>query len=251
MKKVVHPDYVRLEPQFLEIVKGNYTPDVVFCNNRNVVEKVTVAGEEFVVKRYKLTTLFNRFVYRLFRKSKARRAYEYAGKLLKCGIDTPFPVAYFEEYKYGLFRRGYFISKYVPYKLLKDVYDEPEDVRIAILHHFVDFMRSVHEKGVMPMDMNAGNVFYYYSQEEGRFKFSLTDINRMRFGVKPNFIDMAFSFEQCFIELERLFQIINIYSGRTGVNPWEMMYHVMRFRVKRHKRNILKKDMAARIGKKK
>ena len=113
MKKVINAEYASMTSEFLEVVKGNYTPDVVFCNKRNVVEKVTIAGEVFVVKRYKRPILINRIIYCFFRKSKARRAYEYAVELLKRGVDTPYPVAYFEQYKNGLFDCGIFISKYV------------------------------------------------------------------------------------------------------------------------------------------
>ena len=92
MKKVINPEYASMTSEFLEVVKGNYTPDVVFCNKRNVVEKVTVAGEEFVVKRYKRPILINRIIYCFFRKSKARRAYEYAVELLPLRQELGVPI---------------------------------------------------------------------------------------------------------------------------------------------------------------
>ena len=224
--------------EFLEVVKGNYTPDVVFCNKRNVVEKVTVAGEEFVVKRYKRPILINRIIYCFFRKSKARRAYEYAVELLKRGVDTPHPVAYFEQYKNGLFDCGIFISKYVPYYLLENIYEDsvPADEREKILNGFVDFMMSAYEKGIKPMDMNGGNVFYHKDEATGEYGFALTDINRMEFDKNPGFYDMVFAFEQCFAELEKVTDLARIYADRIGLPTMVVLYYILRNRMKRVKK---------------
>lgn len=245
MKKIIHPEYLRLEPEFEKILNGDYTPDIVFCNKRNVVEKVTVAGEEFVVKRYKQPPLVNRVAYCLFRKSKARRAYEYAIKLLNCGVDTPFPVACFEFYSNGLFDNGVFISKYVPYSLLENVYEESPSVeeREKILDGFVDFMLSVHKKGIMPMDMNGGNIFYHKDEETGRYMYALTDINRMKFGVSLGLVDMAFSFEQCFTDLDRLMDLARIYADKIEQHIIVVLYYILFFRMRRAERTRLKKKI--------
>ncbi len=246
MKKIIHPEYVRLESSFEKIIAGDYTPDIVFCNKRNVVEKVTIAGEEFVVKRYKQPPLINRIAYCLFRKSKARRAYEYAIELLERGVDTPFPVAYYESYKKGLFDYGVFISKYVPYQLFENVYDEsvPADERAAILEGFVDFMLSVHKKGIKPMDMNGGNIFYHKGEESGEYRYALTDINRMQFDVSPGFHEMVFSFEQCFAELDKLLDLARIYGRKVGIDTMVVLYYILSNRMKRVKRIHLRMRMA-------
>ena len=247
MKKVINPQYLSMESELIEVLKGNYTPDLVFCKKRNVVEKVTVAGEEFVVKRYKRPLLINRIVYTFFRKSKACRAYEFAMKLLEAGIDTPFPGAYAESGDGGLFCTGVFISKYVPYKLLEDVYDDSIscEERSKILNDFIDFLMSVHAKGIIPKDMNGSNIFYYKNEASGQYNFALTDINRMVFNAKPTPKDMAFSFEQCFSELEKLIDLSSIYSAKIGTIPMGVLYQVLSFRFKRIKqvkfRNKFKK----------
>lgn len=248
LKKIVHPDYTRLESSFEKIIKGDYTPDIVFCNKRNVVEKVTIANEEFVVKRYKRPPLINKIAYCLFRKSKARRAYEYAIELLERGVDTPFPVAYFEFYKNGLFDYGVFISKYVPYRLFENVYDEsvPAVERAAILDGFVDFMMYVHKKGIKPMDMNGGNIFYHKDEKSGLYRYALTDINRMQFDVSPGFYDMVFSFEQCFAELDRLSDLARIYGKKVGIDAMVVLYYILSNRMKRVKRIHLRMRMSNR-----
>ena len=255
MKTVINPLYSHLEQQLLEIVNGNYTPDIVYCNKRNKVEKVTIAGEEFVVKSFKRAPFVNRFVYRFFRKSKARRAYEYALQLLDRGIDTPFPVAYFEIYSNGLFERGVFISKFVPYSLLDNLYSEvdSDSERQVVISCFIDFLCDMHKKGVVSMDMNAANLFYHKDEATGRYNFALTDINRMVFGVKPAPADVYLSLEQCFYPIERLCNLVRLYCEKRGadVDEFEIMYSVLAVRVKRRRRFFLKRKMERFLGIKK
>lgn len=243
MKTVIHPKYATLATAFTEVVNGNYTPDVVFCNKRNVVEKVTIEGKEFVVKRFKRPIFLNRIAYRFFRKSKARRAYEYAVRLRECDVDTPFPAAYFEFYKNGLFDRGIFISEYVPHKLLYRVYDQSvsETERRAVLDGFVDFMLTLHGKGIVPMDVNAGNIFYYKDARDGSYKFALTDINRMKFETTAGHHDMIFSFEQCFWEPEKMLDLAHAYNRRAGASVFETLHQILHHRIKRVRKAKYKK----------
>ena len=232
----------------MEVLNGNYTPDVVYCNRRNVVEKVTIGGVPFVVKRYKRPIFVNKVVYSFFRKSKCRRAYEYALRLLQNGVETPFPAAYFECYKNGLFDYGVFISEYVPYKLFESVYDATvtETERQEIIHAFVSFLVSVHKKGILPMDLNAGNVFYYKDADSGCYKFALTDINRMKFAASPTIRDVALSLEQCFIEIDRLMDLAHAYSNITGTSMVNILHHILCCRIKRERKWAAKSKIRKR-----
>lgn len=252
MKKVINPQYQHLESRLVEVANGNYTPEFVYCNRRNVVERVSIDGELFVVKSYKKPPLINMIAYRFFRKSKARRAYEYALQLLDCGFETPLPVAYFEKFDKGLFKQGVFIAKYEPHKLLESIFDGSvsADERKVILSDFIDYLLSMHKKGVMPMDLNAGNVFYYKDDATGHYLFSLTDINRMKFGVKPAFKEMMFSFEQCFFPLTQMGELIDVYVQKTGIRYPKVVYYVMSHRMRRYRRNRSKSRFAALFGKK-
>ena len=248
-KKVINPDFSHLESRLQDIVAGNYTPDFVFCNKRNVVEKIIIDGEAYVVKKYKRPQFINRIAYRFFRKSKARRAYEYALQLLSNGVDTPRPVAYFETYKNGLFDTGYFISEFMPHSLLNTVYDAGVcgEERRLILSEFIDFLGGLHANGVVPMDLNAGNVFYH--KEGAGYKFALTDINRMKFGVVAGAHDVMRSLEQCFYPMEQLYGLVMLYCEKSGQEPLEVMYEVLSLRIKRRKRNRFKRKMKAKIKK--
>ena len=92
--------------------------------------------------------------------------------------------------------------------------------------------------------MNGGNIFYHKDEENGRYMYALTDINRMKFGVSPNFFEMVFSFEQCFPELERLTDLARIYGRKVGQDVMVVLYHILSCRMKRMKKQLFKKRIS-------
>ena len=63
---------------------------------RNTIKNVTTQDLVLNIKSFKVPHLVNRIAYSFFRKSKANRSFEYANDLIKKGIKTPKPFAYFE-----------------------------------------------------------------------------------------------------------------------------------------------------------
>jgi tRNA A-37 threonylcarbamoyl transferase component Bud32 len=180
MKIRIHPDFANYGQFIKSIPEGKYTPVEVYCNLRNTVTKVEVDGRTFVIKKYKVPTLFNRFVYTWIRKSKARRSFEYADRLLSYGIETAPPVAYIEDRKYGLFNIGYFVSEYLPYPVLPESKGLDAKERELLKQQFIEFTARLHETKIIHKDYNQHNVFYY--KMDGTYRFVLVDINRMDFG---------------------------------------------------------------------
>ena len=98
----------------------------------------------------------------------------YAGRLLELGIDTPQPVAYIESKKKGLFTTGYFISEYLPYKLMRDAYNEIQDSeKRRLTKDFIDFTLEMHSKKVLPLDFNSNNIFYHFYAKKSNIFLSL------------------------------------------------------------------------------
>ncbi len=242
MRVHIHPDYEFMRRNVRNIVLGNYIPDKVFCDKRNVVAKITLDGREFVVKKYKRPTIANCFIYTFFRKSKAHRAYEYALKLLKLGISTPFPVAYIEEKRYGLFHTGYLVTEYMDSPTLAQI--KSDEMSIDKLHRLghdlISFTIMLQEKRVLPLDYNPSNIFYNYNEETGSFSFALTDINRMRFGRIPWSRDAMRSFEQFGITTDILYHFLLGYAIERNVDVDLCMYEFLRFRLIKKFRRFLK-----------
>lgn len=250
MRIHIHPDYEFLRPKIKQIVAGHYTPDKVFCHRRNVVEKITISGKEFVLKRYKRPTILNCIVYTFFRKSKARRAYEYALRLLKNGINTPFPVAYIEEKRYGFFHTGYLLTEYMDLPTLSQV--KAEDMSVAKLSQLetdlISFTILLQEKRILPLDYNPSNIFYNYDECLGSFSFALTDINRMRFGRIPWSRDAMRSFEQFGITTDKLYHFLLGYSIERNVDIDLCMYEFLRFRLIKKFRRFIKGKVKEKVG---
>ena len=189
MKINVAPDYVEFSGVFHDMVENFYEKEgEILWNGRNVIKRFEVGGKSFVVKKYKRANFIQRIVYTFFRKTKARRAFEFVELYRRAGIDTPRQVAYVEQYEGGLFSIGYFISENcdkpgVIELLSRDSEDESEfdnDAAKAV----AAMIYRLHRLGIMHGDLNLTN-FLYEKDEEGQFQFTLIDINRTKF-FTPN-----------------------------------------------------------------
>ena len=77
MKIIVDRKYRSLESYVEQLPVTFNTGELVYAA-RNVLRRFCWDGTIVVVKKYKIPILLNRFVYGRFRKSKARRSFEYA-----------------------------------------------------------------------------------------------------------------------------------------------------------------------------
>lgn len=231
MKTVIHPKYIYCAAELTTLTSGNYTPLRIFCNNRNTVELVDVKGKPMVIKRYKRTNLLTGLIYTLFRKSKARRAYEHALELIRRGIDTPFPVAYFEKSEWGIFRSGYFISEYVDLPAVSELFytdkleKEEHDIMAENLSRFT---LTLHRKGIIPLDYNASNLLV--EKVDDHYRFLLIDINRMKFGGVPKIKEAMASFFQLGTYPQDYQGLLGPYIRERGYDFEDALYHVIRHR---------------------
>lgn len=148
---------------------------------RNVIKKFEFPGLVVNVKSFKPPHLINSFAYKYIRKSKARRSFEYAQELLKRGIKTPDPLAYFEFMGSWGLGNSYYFSRHLLYDYtfydLRDSYRKP--VFEDLLRQFARFAYELHERGVYHKDFSAGNILI--TVEENQSSFFLIDLNRMKF----------------------------------------------------------------------
>lgn len=149
--------------------------------NRNQIKVFELEGEKVTIKAFKVPNLINKIAYQYFRKSKAQRSYEYACKLLKKGILTPFPLGYAIETKGLLFGKSFYACKLVEaaatYRTL--VNDENYPDRLEILRAFTRFTYEMHQKGIHFLDHSPGNTLIVKTSEG--YDFYLVDLNRMEF----------------------------------------------------------------------
>lgn len=180
MKVVINPAYQRHEEFIMSLPQIFEKEGRTIYKARNEIKVFEINGVELNVKRYKVPALFNRVVYHFIRQPKAVRAYEYALRLILKGIMTPIPVAYILFSKYGLISDSYFISTQSSYKPLYEVGQLPVEGNELVFRALGHYMAQLHEAEVYHADFSPGNVLY--SRFWGEVRFSLVDINRMRFG---------------------------------------------------------------------
>lgn len=241
----INSEYECLTDFILNVPEHNYEADKVFCNHRNTVEKVSIGGREFVVKRYKRPTWANCVIYTFFRKNKAQRAYMHAVTLDEMGIDTPKPVAYITQKRYGLFHTGWFVSEYQPYVSLADIMTSPEysGIKEPVLGECVKFTSMLHNKGVVHKDYNPNNILVHFSEESGKPLFSLIDINQMSIGKRPGIYESVISFLQNTMRIEDVLPAVRYYARLRNMPFSLCRFACYRFYVHRGIKRFIKKPV--------
>ena len=216
----IHPNYWMYR-KFIEAVpKGQYEREKTFCNHRNTVEWAKWGNLDVVIKQYKRPTWANCIIYSCLRKTKARRAYEYAEELLKRGFDTARPIAYIERKKWGIFHTGYFISELLPYPLMNDIpqMNLPKEEKELIA---ADFIR----------------------KRGKHYHFALIDINRMHIGKTPTEKDSALFFEQMGLSISQAIGAIDQYATLRGFDTDRCIFFILMHRLKKHLEKSLKRHV--------
>ncbi len=191
--------FLKHAPYLLQIVKNFKSEGVLFGNGkRNTIKLFDLEDKTINIKSFKIPNLLNQLVYKYFRKSKARRSYEYATALLKKGIGTPQPIACFENFNLLGLQDSYYVSEHLVTELtfreLITIPDYPDHENI--LRHFTRFSFDLHEKGIEFLDHSPGNTLIK-KVSENQYQFYLVDLNRMKF-------HSAMDFDQRMKNLSRL-----------------------------------------------
>lgn len=171
------------------IIRNFYAQgEVLVKGKRNEIRIFDVDGQQLNIKAFKKPTLLNKIVYRFFRKSKARRSFEFGNLLLKHGIGTPKPIAFFENFDAVGLTDSYYVSEHLDvdltYRELVEIPDYPDHENI--LRQFTHFSYKLHKNGIEFKDHSPGNTLIK-KMPDGHYEFYLVDLNRMNFHQKMNF----------------------------------------------------------------
>ncbi|PBI85711.1 hypothetical protein BSF41_36880 [Flavobacterium sp. ACN2] len=177
------------EHSIQQIISSFDSSGELFGNgDRNKIKLFDLNGKIVNVKSFKIPHFINKIAYKYFRKSKARRSFEYANKLIELGVGTPEPIAFVEFSSLLGLENSYYVSEHLlcdlTYRELVEVPDYPD--RDNILRQFTKFSFDLHKKGIEFLDHSPGNTLIK-KNANGNYDFFLVDLNRMEFHTTMSF----------------------------------------------------------------
>lgn len=199
---------------------------------RNSIKKFDINGKSISVKSFKKPHFINSFAYKYIRKSKARRSFENAEKLLSLGINTPTPIGY-QEFSniFGIGRSYYACEHLTTTVTLRDVLVSSQCInKEEVLEQYTAFMFELHQKGIEFIDSTPGNILLE-KMPYGSYKFYLVDLNRMKFHDNPlSFFDRMKNLSKLTEETPIIHQIEQIYSKFYKQDPESIYQTILYYR---------------------
>lgn len=225
MNFVLSEAYSRHKNDILNILK-NFKNEgtVVGHGQRNTVKFFDVDRLKFNFKSFVQHNVINRHVYKYYRKSKARRSYEYANLLLNKGFHTPRPIGYVEFYDFWGLTSSYYVSEQLENSFpLTDALHNPEyPDRARIFRSYTSLIFNLHENGIEFIDNASGN--FLIKKENGNYNFYLVDLNRMNFHTKIDISKRLQNFERLTNNPE-IIKIISEEYARLSGKTYEFCYN--------------------------
>lgn len=245
----IHSSYSKYQPELSNFIQNFNTAGTLFGDGkRNKIKLFELDGQMVNIKSFKIPNLINQVAYRFFRKSKARRSYEYANRLITNGIGTPQPIAFDENFSLLGLETSYYISEHLQSELtfreLVEIPDFPDHENI--LRQFVRFCFELHEKGIEFLDHSPGNTLIKKAAD-GKYDFFLVDLNRMEFHNQMDFDKRMKNLSRLTPKKEMIAVMSNEYAklyNRTEAEIFEKMwFYTNDFQIKFHKKIKLKKQL--------
>lgn len=247
MPLTIHPGFTRYKSDLSRFIENFNTSGTLFGDGkRNKIKLFALDDQTVNIKSFKVPNLINQVAYKFFRKSKARRSYEYANRLIENGIGTPQPIAFEENFSLIGIQNSYYISEHLPTELtfreLVEIPDYPDHDNI--LRQFVHFSFQLHEKGIEFLDHSPGNTLIK-KVGEGQYDFFLVDLNRMEFHTQMDFDQRMKNLSRLTPKKEMIAVMANEYAklyDRGEAEIFEKMwFYTNDFQIKFHKKIKIKK----------
>jgi len=230
MRLILHPNFVQFQSELTHFIDDFASEGVLFGDgNRNKIKLFELNGRAINIKSFKVPNVINQVAYKFFRKSKARRSYEFANRLIEFGIGTPQPIAFSESFSLIGIQKSYYISEHLladlTYRELVEIPTYPDHENI--LRQFVQFSFRLHEKGIEFLDHSPGNTLIKKTAE-GKYNFYLVDLNRMNFQVEMNLERRMKNLSRLTPKMEMIAIMSDEYAKLYG-RSYEVVYEKMRF----------------------
>ena len=221
---------------------------ILVNGQRNTIKLFKVEDITLNIKSFKKPNLINKIAYRYFRKSKARRSFEFASKLMEMQIGTPNPVAFFENYDFIGLKESYYACEHLEnvFEFREIVQNEAFENRDFIIREFTQFTFEMHEKGIEFLDHSPGNTLIR-KNTDGSYSFFLVDLNRMKFHETLDFQTRMKNLSKITHKKDMIAVMSNEYAKLSGEDEtiiFETMWgFTADFQYRFHRKKRLKKKL--------
>jgi hypothetical protein len=231
MNFTTHPDFAPKQAAVRSLIEnfdsgGEPIGEAV----RNSIKVFDLDGIRLNIKSFKVPNLLNKIIYGYLRKSKARRSFEYADKLLQMGFGTPKPIAFAENRSAIGLLDSYYVSEQLDYDLMfRELTVNPDYPDFEnILKQFAKFSFDLHEKGVEFIDNTSGNTLIKQTSP-GHYDFYLVDLNRMNFGASMTLEKRLSNIAKLTNNRGVLEVIAREYARLSGESPEQLLASLIRY----------------------
>lgn len=185
MNFIFNPAFKKYKKTFEKLLSNFKNEGILIgTDKRNAIKHFEIEGDKINIKSFKKPNFINKIVYRYFRKSKAKRSFEFAHVLLENGFGTPQPMAYLENFDWVGLSSSYYFSRQLEnvFMFRAAIFDVNFENREEITRGYARFFFNLHEKGIEFVDNTSGNTII--ENKNGKFVYYLVDLNRMNFHQK-------------------------------------------------------------------
>ncbi len=246
---IINSKFQSLKELVLDAISNfNSKGKVLVEGQRNAIKLFDLKDITLNIKSFKKPNLINKIAYRYFRKSKARRSFEFASKLMEMQIGTPNPVAFFENYDFIGLKESYYACEHLEnvFEFREIVQNEAFESRDFIIRKFTQFTFEMHEKGIEFLDHSPGNTLIR-KNTDGSYSFFLVDLNRMKFHETLDFKTRMKNLSKITHKKDMIVVMSNEYAKLSGEDEtiiFETMWGLTSdFQYRFHRKKRIKKKL--------
>ena len=246
---IINSKFQSLKELVLDAISNfNFKGKVLVEGQRNAIKLFDLKDITLNIKSFKKPNLINKIAYRYFRKSKARRSFEFASKLMEMQIGTPNPVAFFENYDFIGLKESYYACEHLEnvFEFREIVQNEAFENRDFIIRKFTQFTFEMHEKGIEFLDHSPGNTLIR-KNTDGSYSFFLVDLNRMKFHETLDFKTRMKNLSKITHKKDMIVVMSNEYAKLSGEDEtiiFETMWGLTAdFQYRFHRKKRIKKKL--------
>lgn len=235
-REIYQTDHAPLPENFMERLPEQFFHlGRLIHNARNQIRVHEFEGREVNIKKFCIPPVINRILYSLgWRTPKAKTTFLNAEEIVKRGFQTPKPFGYLIERNVGMISFSYFVSEQIQgvetIRFCKDT---------GLIKALAEFTARLHRAGLMHKDYTPGNILY--AKRDGKFTFTLVDINRFRIQNKPiSLCRSVGNLMQPFEDDERLKAFVTEYARERKINEAFCLRYVLFLRHTRNRYDRLK-----------